>query len=75
MPEKDEAKMILLASHGLSTAPFDGAFHSALNAPPYGRRRAPFQAPSKQNNHPITTNPTPLEVLLLLPRKATSQSS
>ena len=47
----------------------------SLKRPPYGRRRAPFQAPSKQNNHPITTNPTPLEVLLLLPRKATSQSS
>jgi hypothetical protein len=42
--------MIWLASHGLSSARFDGAFHSALNAPPYGRRRAPFQAPSKQNN-------------------------
>jgi hypothetical protein len=52
MPEQDETKMVWLASHGPNTARFDGAFHFALNAPPYGRRRAPFQAPSKRSNNP-----------------------
>src|SRR3974390_1077834 len=37
-----------IACHPAGTPPdFGGGFRSALNAPPYGRRRAPLQPPQK----------------------------
>jgi hypothetical protein len=46
--DEGEKNTLSLARAAVTATVFGGGFRFALNAPPYGRRRAPLSAPQRQ---------------------------